>query len=243
METLKIGICEDDPAELAILLARLDSCGIPCETRSFPDGSGLLEDYYPGRYDLLLIDIYMNGVDGVETVSRIRRVDPQVPVAFLTTSRDHALDGYRFHVNRYLVKPYAAADFLELLDMALQNRRNQPLVSLAVSGKKTEIVQNTVRYAEQSGHAVYLYLTDGSTCKSSVKLDELEALLPRPPFYRCHKSYLVNLTHVRFFNRDMSVFEMVGGGNAYIRRGSLKEAETLYHSFMFDQTRKLGHRS
>ncbi|MCR5089598.1 MAG: LytTR family DNA-binding domain-containing protein [Oscillospiraceae bacterium] len=240
MQKLRIGICEDDQAEQTILLARLENCGIPCETRVFYDGSGLLEDYYPGRYDLLLIDIYMKGLNGVETVSQIRRIDSGVPIAFLTSSWEHAMDGYRFHVERYLVKPYKAADLIEILELAQRNLLNQPRLSLMLSGKRQEILQNTVRFAEQKGHSTYLHLTDGSTIKSTEKLSELAARLPQPPFYICHKSFLVNLIHVRFLNRDLSMFEMAGGGNVYIRRGSLREAESIYRFYMFEQTRMAG---
>ncbi len=238
MEKLVIGLCEDEEAERYILLARLEGCEIPCEVHAFSDGEGLLDSFYTGRYDLLLVDIYMNGINGVETVSRIRQMDQNVPIAFLTSSLNHAMDGYRFHVDRYLVKPYEADALLEILNFAMRRRLDQPRISLMIGGKRQEIMHRSIRYIEQKGHAALLYLTDGNTYRVSAKISDLALQLPQPPFYACHKSYLVNLSHVRFLNKEMNVFEMSGGGNAYIRRGSQRDAENVYRSFMFRQTRE-----
>ncbi len=95
-ETLVLGICEDDDEEYTNLEMILGKFDIQTEAERFTDGSGLLENYYPGKYDLLLMDIYMDGMNGVETTARVRETDSDVPIAFITTSQDFAMEGYRY---------------------------------------------------------------------------------------------------------------------------------------------------
>ena len=82
------------------------------------------------------------------------------------------------------------------------------------------------------------YLTGGEELTSRGRLDEVEQSVPRPPFYRCHKSFLVNLAHVKDFDEDLNVFEMSEGGVVYVRRQSTREAVRAFRGFMFAQLRE-----
>ena len=107
-EPLNIAICEDSPEDEKILLDILKDASIPSIPTVFRSGEDLLRDYEPLTYDLLLSDIYMTGITGVETVSRIRQVDEEIPVAFVTSSPDHTLESHRLSVLKYIEKPYSA---------------------------------------------------------------------------------------------------------------------------------------
>lgn len=237
-EPLRIAVCEDEKQERARLEQALEASPIPCRTDYFQDGEAMLRHFFCGKYNLVLMDIYMEGMDGITAVSHIRRNDPHVPIAFLTSSRDHAMEGYRFHVDRYLAKPVGKKDLEEVLHLALSRLKMAPSVTVSSGGRTTEIPLARIRYGEQKGHSLFLYLDDGETRKLSMKLSDFLEMLPQPPFLRCHKSFFVNLPYVRFLNRELLVFEMTGGGNAYIRRESRPAAESAYRSFMFDRARE-----
>ena len=82
-----------------------------------------------------------------------------------------------------------------------------------------------------------LSLRDGK----NIAFDDFgDTLLPLPPFIKCHKSYIVNLIHVNFLNKDLLLFEMSEGGSVYIRRNSLKEIEDSYKKYMFECTRNIS---
>ena len=238
MDTLLIAVCEDLQAERDALSAALEQSAIPSACTVFPSGEALLADYRPGSWDLILMDIFMEGMSGVEAVAQIRARDPDVPIAFLTTSPDYTMEGYRYRVDRYLLKPVRQEDLDELLNLAARNKRNQPAVTLSVQGRKVTIPYARLCYAEQEGHAAHLHLTGGETLRAVMKLTDLAALLPTPPFYQCHKSYLVNLAHVSYLDQEMKAFVMSNGGNAYIRRDSLRKAKELYSRYMFEQVRR-----
>ena len=238
MADLHIAVCEDEDKEFEALSGLLAASGISVAVERFKSGSAFLAGFYSGRYDLILMDIYMTGMTGVEAVSRVREQDSTVPIAFITTSLDHAMDGYRYHVNRYLPKPLEKEAVEEVLKLALKEQKNAPGVQVKTADGPLNVPFSHIRYLEQVNHDLIFMLTGGRSYSVRGKLDEYAPMFPLPPFYRCHKSFLVNLSQIKKPNKDLCVFEMSEGGMAYIRRGSLKEALTTYERYMFDQVRK-----
>ena len=176
------------------------------------DGT-LLKSFYTGKYDLVLLDIYMKGMGGIETVAGIRQTDEEVPVAYLTGSGDFALEAYHYHVLRYLVKPPKKEEVEELLCVAEKMRAHLPSLTIRTDGRERKVPLRG-------------------------RLDEVEQSVPCPPFYRCHKSFLVNLAHVKDFDEDLNVFVMSEGGVVYVRRQSTREAVRAFRGFMFAQLRE-----
>ena len=235
MESLRIAVCEDNPDEYQDLLAIMECVGPPFSCERFRDGAEFLSRFYPGAYDLVLTDIYMNGLNGVETVSCLREYDLTTPVAFITSSPDHAIDGYRLHVARYLRKPFQSGEVEEVMRLALRERDAQPGVVL--SGENVPFRQ--IRYVEQSNHDLIFRLTGGRDAQIRERLDRIEGQFPKPPFFRPHKSYLVNLCYVRCLDRDLNAFEMSEGGAVYVRRGSMREAAKALGKTLFRAAREL----
>ncbi len=237
MNYLKIGICEDDPAELKQLLKLLEDDPVDCETECYESGEDFIRNFHSGKYDLIFMDIYMKEMSGVETVAFIREQDNNVPIAFLTTSTEHALDGYRFHVDRYLVKPYKNEDLREVLELAVNRLSERPSITVLTGGKRLPLVLSHICYIEQAGRVCEIHMICGDIMKTVMKLAELTEMLPCPPFLPCHKSFVVNLNQVQGIDRELNVFNMKNGEKAYIRRGSLKAAENAYQEYMFSITR------
>ena len=122
---MSIAICEDSMIEYQQLVAMIDASGVSCAYERFETGAAFLAQFYPGKYDFILMDIYMEGLTGVKTVSRLRERDDNVPVAFITTSLDHAMDGYRLRVGRYLHKPLKRSEVEEALRFAVQEKKRR----------------------------------------------------------------------------------------------------------------------
>ncbi|MCR5742497.1 MAG: LytTR family DNA-binding domain-containing protein [Lachnospiraceae bacterium] len=238
MKALNIAICEDDSAEFDKLSAILDTCGFDLVTEHFTDGSGLVSGYYTGKYDLLLVDIYMNGLNGIDTVAKIRQMDGDVPIAFITTSLDHALDGYRYHVDRYITKPLNPEEITDILRKALFRKESQPVLPITFANKTINIPLGQIRYLESIIDTVHIYLSGGGIEKTRAKLKDIAPLLPQPPFYVCHKSFIVNLSFVAGYDKAQCLFEMKEGGKAYVKRECKTEADRILRQYMFDLARK-----
>ena len=129
MEPLRLAICDDLPEEREALLALLEQAPIATVCAQFASSEELLEAFRPGGFDLLLMDIYMDGMTGVEAVRKIREMDETIPIAFTTTSTEHTLESYRLSVLKYLEKPVRQKDINDLLHLVKLQRDSAPRLS------------------------------------------------------------------------------------------------------------------
>jgi len=224
---LRAAVCDDVPSDAARLAGIIEECGIPADICIFESGEALLETFRPGMYDVVFMDIYLGGMRGIEAAGSIREADPDVVLAFITTSLDHTLESYRLGAFKYLEKPITRDAVRETLEYAQLKRRASPLITLKASGgRKENIPLVSILYLESRGHAVEVHTFSGViTTSQSGHLDEIEKLLPQPQFLRCHRSFLINLDHAVKVDRDLHVFVMKNGGMAGIRRGYLVKYE------------------
>lgn len=240
MEELQIALCEDDADEQQNLISLIRSGAVPAQVSVFGSGEAFLKAHQPGFQDLILMDIYMGGISGVEVVRRLRNMEPDVPVAFITTSKDHALDGYRLNVARYLEKPVSQQAVDEILRLALEKKENPSGITILLQGKSLALPARRLLYVEQKAHYLIFYLLGGKTIQTKGKLDELVPQLEAFPFFRCHKSYLANLSFVMDIDRELMVFHMKEGKKVYIRRENFKKAKQAWELWLFRAAREGG---
>ncbi len=238
MKPLHIAVCEDMPQEREALLALLRRSPIPTECAVFPDGEALLAEYRPQRFDLLLMDIYMGALTGVETVEKIRAIDEEVPVAFITTSLDFALESYRLSVLSYLEKPVKEKELTRVLELARMQKENRPVLTVRRGGVEIRIPLSEILYLEQRARLLVVRLRGGEERDFYGKLSETAKRLEGQSFFSCHKSYCVNLAHVRRIDQELRCFVMEDGSNVPIRRESVGSARKAYENFLFFCTRE-----
>ncbi len=106
---LKIAICDDLHAErehlIPMLREYLDANGIETELVEFDSGKALVQAFAPGEFNLIFLDIYMDGITGVETARKLKAADSGCVIIFTTTSREHGADAFDIEAFHYLVKP------------------------------------------------------------------------------------------------------------------------------------------
>ncbi len=237
MEELKLALCEDDKEEMERLMDLAQAAAVPVRVTAFENGEAFLADYRPGRFDMVFMDIYMDGISGVEAVRRLREQEPELPVAFVTSSQDHALDGYRLKVAKYIEKPVTKEDMDSAIALAAQ-WREQAAVEVVLQEKKLSLPVNRLVLVEQRAHYLLFWFEGGGTKQAKGRLDELEPQLAGFPFFRSHKSYLANLSHVVGIDQGLLVFCMKDGQSVYIRRDLLKKAKNAWEDWLFAQARK-----
>ena len=234
-EKLKIAICEDTRQEEEKLLALLEKMEIPTEPTVFHSGEELLAVYRPQMFDLLLMDIYMDGMTGIEAVTKIREMDEEVPVAFITTSKDYALESYRLSALQYIEKPYRQRDIASILHLAQKIREEAPVLTVRWHRQEKRIRLAQILYLETQDRTVLLYLRSGETLQVYEKLSDLLPQLEGQPFFYCHKSFCVNLAGVDYIDDTLTCFMMQNGKNVPIRRGLLREARRVLERFLFSR--------
>ncbi len=101
---MNIAVVDDDAADLATavnLLRQYADTGCPqsdINIATFSSGENILEDFEADKYDLIILDIYMKGISGMETAKAIRKADAEVAVVFLTSSEEHVLELSLIHI-------------------------------------------------------------------------------------------------------------------------------------------------
>lgn len=235
---LNIAVYEDSPRDAALLIQCILESGIPAEYEAFSSGDKLLASFSAGRYDLIFLDIYMGDIQqGVDIAAKIRETDTLVTLAFTTTSKEYALEGYRLKAYAYLEKPVQANDVREVLEQALNKRQNAPAVKLLISGDHWDIPLGSILYFEQKNQSVLVNTLTGTLRTSqTVKLKDIEQLLP-VEFFRCHHSYIVNLRYVKGLDQELRMFLMQNGDKVYIRRQDMKKAEKSHEDYLFHRAR------
>lgn len=240
MEHLQIAVCEDNIEEQKQLISLIENSGIPTETMVFNSGEELLQEYRSGKFDLIFMDIYMDGMTGVEAVAAIRKIDENVAVAFTTTSTDYTLESYRLEALKYIEKPVKAKAVHKILELARLKKENTPRLMLKINSKDISVPFERILYAEQKAHTFFLFLTGGEVLQANEKLDNIEKQFEGWNFFRCHKSYLVNFAYVKSLDNELMVFSMKEGKNVHIRRESMGKARKAFEAYLFDRTRRMG---
>lgn len=198
---IRIGVVEDDTASIDRLLSHLDRFQREREERfhvgAFHDGVDVLEDYRPD-WDVLLLDIEMPRVDGMTAARRIREVDPEVVIVFVTSSPHYAISGYEVGALSYLLKPVSYPAFAQELDRCLAQLRRRDRKHLFFStsdGARHRVDVDDVLYVESIKHTAIIHTLGGDHTVVST-LRSLENELGGEGFFRCNSGYLVNLRHV-----------------------------------------------
>ena len=198
---IKFAICDDEPAmarELAGYLARyLEEHEVTAYSVSnFSSGRALLEA--ADGFDVIFLDIQMEEPDGMETARLLRGQGDHSLLVFVTVLMELVFDAFQVEAYDYLTKPLDAARFARTMDRVLQTLEQRTAASLVIQqGSGCEVVPlSDVVYCEVLGRKVYLHKKDGTVTGYYDRLEQLERRVDGR-FFRCHRSYLVNLDHVR----------------------------------------------
>jgi len=233
LERLKIGICEDNRDERIRLLGMLTESADDVSVEAYENAEDLLKAFYPGRYDLLILDIFMEGMTGVSALERIRAIDSHVVTAFATTSRDFALESYRLHAARYLEKPVKKEEIEDLLRYVFMKKDALPHFESGTGNSKVRIPFDRILYVEQIGKRLCIHMENKEEVTIRGTLDGEENKFEGKNFYRCHKSYLVNLSKIRSIDRDLLTFIMEDHSQAHISRRGFFAAKRAYEQYLF----------
>ena len=198
---LRCAIVEDSPRELEHLkecLARYSAeRDIPLETTAFGDAASFLE-HYRADYDIVFMDIELPGINGMEAAHRLREIDRQVILIFVSNLAQFAVKGYEVDALDYVLKPVPYFAFSQQLRKAEEQlrRRARHYLALPVEGGMRRLDSSLIYYLESEGHRVHFYTEEGDFVAAGT-LKAFEEKLAERPFARCNSGYLVNLAQVQ----------------------------------------------
>ncbi len=217
----KIGICDDDAAQreyLAELVTDWAKKGRRlAEVKLYSDAKAFLFAYSEEKdFDILLLDIEMPEVSGIELAKTVRRDNAAVQIVFVTGFYEYFSDGFDVSALHYLIKPVDAGKLLPVLDKAAENLNyRQRSVLVATSDAEVKLSLADILYAEAQNVYVAVhtvrgdYRTRSALAKFAQQLDET--------FLKVHRSYVVGLRYIVKITRNS--ITMTNGDQVPISRG------------------------
>ena len=194
-----IAICDDNTADIQYLSTLLQEWagqkGTLLRTDTFPTAEAFLFHYQEEKdYDILLLDIEMEKMDGVTLARTIRRENESVQIVFITGYSDYIAEGYDVAALHYLMKPVQKEKFCQVLERALEKlHRSEQMLTLQLPGEVLRIPLHQIHYLEVCRNYVTIHGKQDYTIKKT--LGEFESLL-NACFFRLGRSYILNLSRV-----------------------------------------------
>lgn len=189
------------------------------------------------QFDLYLLDIFMEeSMNGIELAEKLRKVQEEALICFVSTSNDFYREAYDLYAIQYLIKPVGEESVNKLLQKVQKNlarRLNDKEKTLIYSwwGKRGTIPYEKIRYIGIRGHTLSICCTDGRIQESTGKLNDLEREICGDTFLRCHQSFIVNIYHVE----DMDSSELtIAGEQIPISRRYYAEVKNRYQKMLFE---------
>lgn len=156
------------------------------------------------RFDLILLDIVMDGANGMELARMIRQADKDVTIIFITSNIGYALEGYNVQALNYLMKPVDEQVLEKLIETDYNNRFKNNYFVFEDGAQKVRVFINDIMCLETMGRKVAVTL-DSRIVYYSGKLSQLLELLPKDRFLRCHQAYILNLQNIREFDGQNAI--------------------------------------
>lgn len=239
-DVLDIAICEDEINEEEKLTALLDEAEIKNTYTVFTNGEEFLSSFQKGKYDLLLMDIYIEGsITGIDTVKKVRQIDCDIPVVFITTSKEHALESYRLSAIKYIEKPVSKNQIYDALHLAKLKKEDAPSLHIKKNGIPEKILLSDILYIEQQKRQVFIFLRNGEEISCYEKISVLSEQLQGHDFFVPHKSFVVNLCFAKHIDMELKCFVMENGKNIPIKREQQSSAKKALEDFIFNKIRRL----
>lgn len=196
----RVAVCEDEAQTREALCSLcgelLSERSISHELVPFPSAEALEQTLAAGgRFDLLCLDILMSGKTGMELARQLRQRDEKTSVLFVTNSLEFLKDGYEVRPIQYLLKPVDREQLARALETDLRLHHRPDTVTIRTGSGITVLPLDELLYVESQDHVTVARLEHGER-RFRIRLSDMEGLLPRDRFCRCHNSYLVNMERV-----------------------------------------------
>lgn len=234
---MKIAIVDDRPEELNRILQITKKALPQAKLFTFPSGEAFLETWKPGEYVLILLDIFMDGILGIDVARKVREDDKDVRLIFCTTSNEFACESYEVGANYYLQKPISESSFAKMLEMIRLDHYEENRFITLPDGQR--IVLRNITYTEYYNHSIIIHSKKRDDLQTRMSQTEWETLLAEHPFLSsCSKGIVVNFYEADRIENGM--FLLKNGDSVPISRRKSKEIAEAFAHFRFEQMRKGG---
>lgn len=207
---LSVAVCDDEVMECCNIAGKikeiLKEMKVPCMIRQFYGGRELLQS--KEGFDIIFLDILMCNLDGMRTAQLFREKAFDKILIFISSSRDYVWKAYDVEAFQYFVKPVDEKKLKQVLQRAVLKieHRSQEFILVNRERQKTKLFLDDIYYFEIQGRRIEIHGT-GDVVAYYEQIGVLEESLRGKGFFRCHKSYLINLKYVNAYNKQEVILD------------------------------------
>ena len=233
---VKIAICDDEEKSVAlherIVKECLQSVGIGCEITTYTQSRNLLYDIIDDAffYDLILLDIEMPGISGMEMPQKIKGYLPNVRIIFVTSHTEYAIDAFELSIFRYVPKnslktklPAAVIDAAKLVELEAGQE-----YTIQTANRMEKIPYKDIFYVQRDGKNASIVSSTG-TSKVRKSLQQVFEELDAPEFIFIDRGYIVNIIQIMKINDGIAILK--NGEQLPISRSHLQEVKRQINQF------------
>ena len=201
-ELIYIAICDDETVQVELLEKYVKSWAkkhdVKIEVELFYNAESF--DFawsMDKKYIILLLDIEMPGKNGIELAKKIRKEDKLLNIIFITAISDYISIGYDVEAINYLIKPIKEDKLYECLDKSIEKIPiEEKTILVDIEGETIRLIEKDILYIESFSHSVDIH-TFKEIYRVRKNISVIERELNKNSFIRCHRSYIVNLKHIK----------------------------------------------
>lgn len=226
---MRVAICDDENMQLSMTKTSLETAykSLDLVVDTYNSGVRLLNAVDDVYYDLIILDIEMPGLNGIDTAKKLRKIEDKTAIVFLTSHVEYALEGYEVNALRYLTKPANTEKLSEIITYLLEQKKKDKRILLRNSEDVELICVADIYYMEAQNQMMRV-VTDKGEYWNRYNLGDYEAELSAYGFFRIHRGYLINLGHVlRLAGREIVMDDNVSLPVSRTKEAALKNA--LFH--------------
>ncbi len=199
---MRIAICDDEEAQRKLVEKYLyewaDMKSLNLDILHFADAESFLFNWEDDKaFDLLVLDIEMNIISGMQLAMKLREEGYEVPVMFITGYDSYMAQGYEVSALHYLLKPVHKEKLFMVLDRLKNTKKEVKKIFFQTEEGNISVDVEDIWYIEAAGHQCILKVAKGMyRLKSSIS--EVKATLTEEEgcFIACHRSYIVNIRKI-----------------------------------------------
>lgn len=228
---LTIAICDDNEDQIKELRRLLGEWSadkpFALNIDEYISAESFLFNYPDNPCDLLLLDIEMNGINGMELAKKLRSEGDMLPIVFITGYSEYMSEGYEVEALHYLLKPVDKIKLFAVLDRYIKRHTPENEILLSCDEGNIHISPEMIVYCEAVGKKTHVHLQD-KTLVCTMGIRSMKNMLP-DEFIFCHRSYIVNLRFVRSIGKAEITLDC--GENLPLSRWLYKEVNERFIGF------------
>lgn len=236
LRTLQLAVCDDSQVDLEWISGTAEQIlreeGHACNLTKYNGPQDLLRDITAGRqFHILLLDVVMEELTGIELARAIRQIRVDCSVIFVSSNREMALYGYEVAAARYLAKPVSEEKLREALLYCCKHTSRKNEILLPTDHGRHRISISDIEYVEAFDQGTKFVLID-ETVFARMTFTEVLALLQGDEFIQCHRAFLVNMAYIKRIGT--LIFEMDCGARIPVSKHRSNEVNRKLLDYLAD---------